>query len=515
MHGNITGLRAAWNVSGTSDTILGSDRSTVVTYTSSSAIGITLPQAGSGTGTSSDFSKNFVVGLVCNTGLCTVTTSPANCPTNNCINGNATLQLQNQSCRIQSQDNANYLAACWNNNSQQPINTDTGSANAYVTACPGVAPTLQAGDTCLWIAAHANTSSSTVNASGTGVKNLTKYGATALVSGDIPGTPAVELMIYDGTEWEFQNPANVAGGTVTHTAGSLTAGNPVVGNGTADTYASTAYVDISAPNYTAGDICQKAAAAFTANPAATVDGRGLAAVGASSTLACSVNPVAACANGGKFLLPAQAIATDVTWLMGGNCTIEGVGRTNSSFVGSILQPSSGFHTSVEITGMKQTITGGNMVRGSDSLGTVTVTMPSIPPGVSGGLSMPFSLPAIAADGQPVQVGCSNAADINFTGLWRVESVTPTTLTFQQPGVAALTSTGNCTIIFHVPLLKVGSNTQTSAAFRCRVEHMTLSGDVGSSHYGVVPFENQNCQEASLFNDIGIRDFNMAGISALW
>jgi len=189
---NITGVSGR-TVSGTSDTILGSDRSTWIDYTSASSVAVTLPQSGTGGGTSSDFTKGFVYNFRAGNGVVTVT------PTTSTINGLSTLTAQNQDCFIYS-DNTNYLANCFDNRGIHPIPVDTGSANAYVVACPNV-QTLVTGAHCIVSFANPNTTASTINVSGLGVKNLMLPGAIALTSGAILGTPAPYPITYDGTEW--------------------------------------------------------------------------------------------------------------------------------------------------------------------------------------------------------------------------------------------------------------------------------------------------------------------------
>lgn len=91
------------NVSGTTDTILATDRAAWVTYSSASATAVTLPQAGS-----SGFTSNFVVGLK-TTGAGGVTVTP----TVSTIDGLASIAIpQGQSCSISTLDNSNYVSRC-------------------------------------------------------------------------------------------------------------------------------------------------------------------------------------------------------------------------------------------------------------------------------------------------------------------------------------------------------------------------------------------------------------------
>lgn len=66
-----------------------------------------------------------------------------------------------------------------------------------------------------------NTGAFTLNVNSTGVKNVTKFGtsATALVTGDIVASTPY-LLIYDGTQWELQNPSSGVGLTCSGTPSS-------------------------------------------------------------------------------------------------------------------------------------------------------------------------------------------------------------------------------------------------------------------------------------------------------
>lgn len=94
---------AGRTVSGTSDTILETDRGSAVTYTSASAGAIVVPQAGSTTGTSSNFVFKTRV-----TGAGAMTFTPAT----STVNGLATLVQTSGECTWQSFDNSVYVADC-------------------------------------------------------------------------------------------------------------------------------------------------------------------------------------------------------------------------------------------------------------------------------------------------------------------------------------------------------------------------------------------------------------------
>lgn len=184
-------------VSGTTDTILFTDRTSLVTYTSNSAVAVTLPQAGS-----SNFGSNFPFLMrYVGTSILTVT------PTTSTVNGQATVTLgQNDFCFFYSIDNTNYLANCTNGAGTNPVVADSGSANAYVIAYPLLqeisgGTTIPTGATIYFTVGNANTGASTINVNGFGVKGLTKNGAAALITGDLV-TSTIYGAIYDGTQWQ-------------------------------------------------------------------------------------------------------------------------------------------------------------------------------------------------------------------------------------------------------------------------------------------------------------------------
>jgi hypothetical protein len=90
-------------VSGTTDTILYSDRIQKITYTSASAVAVTVPQANSTGFTINTAFRTKVTGV----GIVTFT------PTTSTVNGQATFkQSQGQTCTWYS-DNSNYTTDCW------------------------------------------------------------------------------------------------------------------------------------------------------------------------------------------------------------------------------------------------------------------------------------------------------------------------------------------------------------------------------------------------------------------
>lgn len=93
------------------------------------------------------------------------------------------------------------------------ITADSGSANAYVVNPATAIAALVSGVTVRFTAANTNTAASTLNVSGLGVKNLTKVGAIPLAANDIV-TSQVYTVVYDGTEWQLENPATFAPGVL-------------------------------------------------------------------------------------------------------------------------------------------------------------------------------------------------------------------------------------------------------------------------------------------------------------
>lgn len=87
---------------------------------------------------------------------------------------------------------------------------DTGAANAYVITPSPAITAYTAGQIFSFKATNANTTTSTLNVNGLGVKTINKLGgATALVSGDIAAGMIV-VVEYDGTNFVMLNPvANV------------------------------------------------------------------------------------------------------------------------------------------------------------------------------------------------------------------------------------------------------------------------------------------------------------------
>jgi hypothetical protein len=83
--------------------------------------------------------------------------------------------------------------------------TSTGAANTYAITLSPAPGAYVAGQTFRWLTHEANTGAATLNVNSLGAKSITKNGATALLSGDIPNGAVVEVA-YDGTNFEIQTP---------------------------------------------------------------------------------------------------------------------------------------------------------------------------------------------------------------------------------------------------------------------------------------------------------------------
>lgn len=100
-----------------------------------------------------------------------------------------------------------------------------GTANAQtVTMSPVVSTALYAGLSVCWLPTAANTTTTpTLAVNGLTAKTITKLGATALAASDLT-TTAVACAVYDGTEFQLQNPQSGGGGG-TGTVTSVSSGN--------------------------------------------------------------------------------------------------------------------------------------------------------------------------------------------------------------------------------------------------------------------------------------------------
>jgi len=82
---------------------------------------------------------------------------------------------------------------------------DTGSANAYAVALPGLA-SLVGGLTIIMLAANANNGPSTLSVNGWPAKNILRNALVALSGGEI-GAGQIAIFVYDGIQFQLTNPA--------------------------------------------------------------------------------------------------------------------------------------------------------------------------------------------------------------------------------------------------------------------------------------------------------------------
>jgi hypothetical protein len=110
----------------------------------------------------------------------------------------------------------------------------SGTANVQTAVYSPAVTSLVAGLTVRWLPVAANTTTTpTLTVNGLAAATITKLGRGALVSGDL-STSAIATAVYDGTDWELQNPQSTAGGgTVTSIATTTPiAGGTITGAGT-------------------------------------------------------------------------------------------------------------------------------------------------------------------------------------------------------------------------------------------------------------------------------------------
>jgi hypothetical protein len=193
-------------VTGTTDTILASDRQNRVAYNSATAVAVTLPQAGS-----SGFAGGFNTRLSNqNTGVVTVT------PTTSLINGNATLVLQEgQFCFLTpSSTGTDYAADCGESQTTAGSGiTLTRGVHSLQIAATGAATSI----------ALPVTVSGTVNSGGTPYFNSTTQmsssallTANALVMGGGAGAAPLTVSGFstDGSHEIFVGGVGIGSGTI-------------------------------------------------------------------------------------------------------------------------------------------------------------------------------------------------------------------------------------------------------------------------------------------------------------
>jgi energy-converting hydrogenase Eha subunit C len=144
-----------------------------------------------------------------------------------------------------------------------------GTANAQtVTPSPVLATALYSGLSVCWLPTAANTTTTpTLAVNGLAATTITKRGATALAASDLT-TTAVACVVYDGTEWQLQNPQTTSAAGVTSFTGDGTLSN---------NSASTGAVTFALANALAGSLWGNNTASattpvYTSAPVLGVDG---------------------------------------------------------------------------------------------------------------------------------------------------------------------------------------------------------------------------------------------------
>lgn len=88
-----------------------------------------------------------------------------------------------------------------------------GTANAQTATYAPAVGALVAGLNLCWLPSNANTTTTpTFSPNSLTAKTITKLGTAALAANDLT-TSAIACAIYDGTDWELQNPQTVSGGS--------------------------------------------------------------------------------------------------------------------------------------------------------------------------------------------------------------------------------------------------------------------------------------------------------------
>lgn len=126
--------------------------------------------------------------------------------------------------------------------------TATGSVNALAAAQPGA--TLTAGQLVMFTPNNANTTTTpTLALNGLTAKTITKYGQSALAAGDLT-TSAIAVVVYDGTDWELQNPQTSNSTTTFGGIGSGTnsSATMTIGTGGTITFSGSGVVNASTLN---------------------------------------------------------------------------------------------------------------------------------------------------------------------------------------------------------------------------------------------------------------------------
>lgn len=183
---------------------------------------------------------------------------------------------------------------------------DTGAANAYVVTLPAsTTASLVAGLAIQFKAASDNTTASTLNVNGVGVKNITNYDASALTAGQIKNGGIVSV-IYDGTQFKLASqPGVVPAATL-----APQATNTVLGNATAGSAAPTALA-IGTCSTASSALIWTTNTGFGCNTSITANISGNSTITDDTTTAATMYPVWVTANTGN--LPVKVSSTKLTF----------------------------------------------------------------------------------------------------------------------------------------------------------------------------------------------------------
>lgn len=134
----------------------------------------------------------------------------------------------------------------------------TGSADAYVLASS--VPYLISGMPFSFLPNFANTTTTpTLNVNGIGAKTITKLGHAAVAANDLT-TTAIATAIYDGTDFQLQDPQTAVGSTavspIVITSGAISLQNSTPANVTTAYGTDMAYPTASGGAFTNGDVLE-------------------------------------------------------------------------------------------------------------------------------------------------------------------------------------------------------------------------------------------------------------------
>jgi hypothetical protein len=134
------------------------------------------------------------------------------------------------------------IASTWLNDvDKATYNTLSAVGGTNTITATGPQPVTPAGYTTglrfFFNPANTNTGATTININSLGAKNITKFGATALIAGDLVAGAEAEIY-YDGTQFQLINPP--------HTASNFTGTLAIANGGTGQTTANTAFTALSA-----------------------------------------------------------------------------------------------------------------------------------------------------------------------------------------------------------------------------------------------------------------------------